>query len=251
MGTSDSDSGAKAASSGRDPLERTDSDRRPRRQIKAAHRVIDPDEYDDAARRWPHLCPLVALGDARTGRELLADAAADSAEAERIGPLRSSAAGRAVLDRIAGRLERLVASLEAPPPPPPPPPQLPPLPPLPPLPVPSIGGVGHSSGMSSGGGGGGGRWAAVQWSDCSSPAELGASGEPGPERPGSWEGAGGEAAAAAALRSVRRAPAAAAEDGEGGCRPGPTTWSGYPGDSESAGRPAGGGGGSAKRPRIP
>ena len=82
--------------------------------MKVAHRVIGPDEYDDAARRWPHCCPLVALGDARSGRQLLADAAADAAEAERIGPLRGSPAGRAVLDRVADCVERLADALEPP-----------------------------------------------------------------------------------------------------------------------------------------
>ena len=54
------------------------------------------------------------LGDTRSGRQLLADAAADYAEAERIGPLKSSVAGRAILDRIAERLERLVDAMESP-----------------------------------------------------------------------------------------------------------------------------------------
>ena len=54
------------------------------------------------------------LGDTRSGRQLLADTAADYAEAERIVPLKSSAAGRAILDRIAERLERLVDAMESP-----------------------------------------------------------------------------------------------------------------------------------------
>ena len=75
---------------------------------------MGPDEYDDAVLRMPRCCPLAMLGDTRSGRQLLADAAADYAEAERIGPLKSSVAGRAILDRIAERLERLVAALESP-----------------------------------------------------------------------------------------------------------------------------------------
>ncbi len=42
-------------------------------------RVISPEEYDAAARLHPALCPLVAAGDTRCGRRLLADAEADAA----------------------------------------------------------------------------------------------------------------------------------------------------------------------------
>ena len=42
-------------------------------------RVITPEEYDDAALRRPASVPLRAMGDLRTGRQLLADADADRA----------------------------------------------------------------------------------------------------------------------------------------------------------------------------
>jgi hypothetical protein len=42
-------------------------------------RVISPDEYDDAARLNPALCPLVVAGDTRCGRRLLLEADADAA----------------------------------------------------------------------------------------------------------------------------------------------------------------------------
>ena len=79
-------------------------------QIKIAHRLIGPDEYDDAVNRWPHCCPLVMLGDFRSGRQLLADAAADSAET--LSSLSTSPAGRATLDNVAVHLEQLLAKLE-------------------------------------------------------------------------------------------------------------------------------------------
>lgn len=79
-------------------------------QIKFAHRLIGPDEYDDAVRRWPTCCPLVMLGDFRSGRQLLADAPADSAET--LSSLAMSPTGRATLDNLAVHLEQLLARLE-------------------------------------------------------------------------------------------------------------------------------------------
>ena len=79
-------------------------------QVKIAHRIIGPDEYDDAVRRWPQSCPLVMLGDFRSGRQLLADAAADSAET--LASLASSPSGCAAMDNIADHLELLLARLE-------------------------------------------------------------------------------------------------------------------------------------------
>ncbi len=79
-------------------------------QIKIAHRLIGPDEYDDAIRRWPHRCPLVLLGDFRSGRQLLADADADSAET--LTSLATSPRGRAMLDNVADHLDQLLANIE-------------------------------------------------------------------------------------------------------------------------------------------
>ncbi len=79
-------------------------------QIKVAHRLIGPDEYDDAVSRWPHCCPLVVLGDCRSGRQLLADAPADSEET--LISLAASPKGSAMLDNVAVHLELLLAKLE-------------------------------------------------------------------------------------------------------------------------------------------
>ena len=47
--------------------------------MRYALRPISSCEYDAAVKATPHLCPLAAMGDLRTGRELLADAARDLA----------------------------------------------------------------------------------------------------------------------------------------------------------------------------
>ena len=46
--------------------------------MSRASRVIDAAEYDAAARQTPDECPLLAMGDLRSGRQLLDDFAADS-----------------------------------------------------------------------------------------------------------------------------------------------------------------------------
>lgn len=79
-------------------------------KVKIAHRLIGPDEYDDAARRWPQCCPLVMLGDLRSGRQLLADAPADSAET--LASLATSPRGCAAMESVAVHLEGLLAGLE-------------------------------------------------------------------------------------------------------------------------------------------
>jgi hypothetical protein len=67
-------------------------------QTRTLTRVITADEYDAAARLSPHLCPLIAAGDRRTGRELLASTAADARLS--VAAVASTAAGRAELERI-------------------------------------------------------------------------------------------------------------------------------------------------------
>ena len=47
------------------------------RQIKHCLRPVEPGEYDAAAQNNPSSCPLAETGDARSGSELLRDAAAD------------------------------------------------------------------------------------------------------------------------------------------------------------------------------
>ena len=44
-------------------------------------RVVTAEEYDEAVRRVPEMCPLYYMGDRRTGRQLLADFDADAAAA--------------------------------------------------------------------------------------------------------------------------------------------------------------------------
>ncbi len=70
-------------------------------------RIITPDEYDDAVRRTPALCPLFATGDRRSGRELLA--AADNDAQRSLAGMAGTWAGRAELDCIAVAFEQLVS----------------------------------------------------------------------------------------------------------------------------------------------
>ena len=76
-----------------------------RAQARWAVREIDPDEYDAAAHRWPEHCPLRALGDGRSGRELLAGFPADDALTLR--DLAAAPAGRLLLAQLPMRLEAL------------------------------------------------------------------------------------------------------------------------------------------------
>ncbi len=69
-------------------------------------RAVTPEEYDAAPRRFPARCPLYALGDRRSGRELLADAAADARRS--VAEMAATRAGRAELDRIAAAMDRLL-----------------------------------------------------------------------------------------------------------------------------------------------
>ena len=48
-------------------------------EVRRTFREIGPDEYDTATRLRPEACPMFALGDRRSGRQLLADFAADNA----------------------------------------------------------------------------------------------------------------------------------------------------------------------------
>ena len=81
-------------------------------------REIDAAEYDAAALRAPHECPLLAMGDLRSGRQLLEDFHADGrltvarmSESRRGSPqLRRLAAAVA---ELAGRLEAYAAEAEA------------------------------------------------------------------------------------------------------------------------------------------
>ena len=47
-------------------------------QVQLHLRAISADEYDDAVRWAPSSCPLFAMGDRRSGRELLEQADADA-----------------------------------------------------------------------------------------------------------------------------------------------------------------------------
>jgi hypothetical protein len=70
--------------------------------------VVSPDDYDAAACHSPAACPLFAMGDARTGRQLLRDAHADAAApAAALPPARV----RAVVGRLAVRAATLCQAL--------------------------------------------------------------------------------------------------------------------------------------------
>ncbi len=61
--------------------------------------IISADEYDAAVALSPAFGPLAAAGDRRTGRELLADAAADAQLS--VAAAAATPHGRALLDRLA------------------------------------------------------------------------------------------------------------------------------------------------------
>jgi hypothetical protein len=94
-------------------------------QVRWMYREVDPDEYDDTARRRPACCPLRALGDARDGRRLLADFPAD--DAWTLAALARTPAGARYLASLAASLAAVAGWFAAagsarptgPPPPPP------------------------------------------------------------------------------------------------------------------------------------
>jgi hypothetical protein len=47
--------------------------------VRYLTRVVTPEEYDEAVRRVPEMCPMYYMGDRRTGRQLLDDFDADAA----------------------------------------------------------------------------------------------------------------------------------------------------------------------------
>jgi hypothetical protein len=47
--------------------------------VRYLTRVVTPEEYDEAVRRVPEMCPMYYMGDRRTGRQLLNDFDADAA----------------------------------------------------------------------------------------------------------------------------------------------------------------------------
>ena len=75
-----------------------------------AQRPISPQEYDEAVARWPHLCPLLIMGDRRSGQQLLDDAPVDTALT--LSSLARCLAGRRLLDKIAECLEHEIAEIE-------------------------------------------------------------------------------------------------------------------------------------------
>ena len=80
-------------------------------QARWTFREITPDEYDRAAQHRPELCPLRALGDPRSGRELLADFDADCAVT--LEDLAAAAAGRRFLEQLPARLLALARHMAA------------------------------------------------------------------------------------------------------------------------------------------
>ena len=73
-------------------------------QVLHSFHPVSPEEYDATADYIPLSCPLRALGDTRSGRQLLAETDTDTAI--KIGSPRCTAAG-------AGRLERVAAAPSA------------------------------------------------------------------------------------------------------------------------------------------
>ncbi len=88
----------------------------PIRQTLVVCRVITPREYDEAAQRHPNCCPLVMMGDRRSGQQLL-DCAGEDLE-QTMESLASSPEGRAQLDCLAEHLELQLQAMEPERPPP-------------------------------------------------------------------------------------------------------------------------------------
>ena len=80
-------------------------------QFKQIHQVITADAYDEALRSTPELCPLTLVGDMRSGAQLLADAAADSAQT--IESMVLSHAGRVGLQHLLERIQDRTTEMEA------------------------------------------------------------------------------------------------------------------------------------------
>ncbi len=78
-------------------------------QAKLACFVVTPQEYDEASLRHPNCCPLVMMGDRRSGQQLLDSAAEDLQQPMEC--LASSPEGRARLDCLAEHLEQLAQSM--------------------------------------------------------------------------------------------------------------------------------------------
>ena len=76
-------------------------------EVRRTFREIGPDEYDTATRLQPEACPLFALGDRRSGRQLLADSPADNIAP--LSALPSTASGRRFLASLPAAVRSLAA----------------------------------------------------------------------------------------------------------------------------------------------
>ena len=76
-------------------------------EVRRTFREIGPDEYDMATRLQPEACPLFALGDRRSGRQLLADSPADNIAP--LSALPSTASGRRFLASLPAAVRALAA----------------------------------------------------------------------------------------------------------------------------------------------
>ncbi len=59
-------------------------------QVARLHRVVTAEEYDDAARRKPMTCPLLAMGDYRSGRQVGGGVGRREREREQCFPTRNA-----------------------------------------------------------------------------------------------------------------------------------------------------------------
>jgi hypothetical protein len=76
-----------------------------------ACRIVSPQEYDHAALHHPHRCPLVLMGDRRSGQQLIDSAAEDFQQT--MQSLAGSAEGLARLDSLATHLEQQLQAIES------------------------------------------------------------------------------------------------------------------------------------------
>jgi hypothetical protein len=82
-------------------------------QVMAACHIVSPQEYDHAALHHPHRCPLVLMGDHRSGQQLIDSAARTQDFQQRMQSLAGSAEGLARLDSLATHLEQQLQAIES------------------------------------------------------------------------------------------------------------------------------------------
>ena len=80
-------------------------------QVMVACRIVTPQEYDEAAQHHPHRCPLILMGDRRSGQQLIDSAAEDVQQT--LQSLACTKEGMVRLDCLAAHLEQQYQAIES------------------------------------------------------------------------------------------------------------------------------------------